>query len=248
MDRRPIGKMPFRRRHQGMNPVELKDEAILLVSGVSLVVVALALIPNPVANVFVALAAACFGLAESLRTMVYNILDPINPENRDRTIASFTEEDCWRVLRFRKPDLYHFMNLLHIPAMFELNNHSHCSGEYALCVMLWRLHYPTTLAGMQDAFGRDYSQISRVFTAIVHFVHQTHKGKVTDCIDWYADRFDLYRHAIRAKIATHHANDQPGTIPIHLDNVFGFVDGTAAIIARPFVSFFRSFLLYIKLP
>ena len=49
-----------------------------------------------------------------------------------------------------------------------------CSGEYGLCLLLYRLHYPNTLAMLQCIFGRDYSQLSRIITAMKELVFRLH--------------------------------------------------------------------------
>lgn len=102
VDRRPIGRMPYRRRDQGMNPIELEEERTYLGTGITLLLYTIVTRQHPFAMVFFGVAAALIDCAASIRTMVYNILDPIDPQNRDRGIDSFTDEECWRYLRFRK--------------------------------------------------------------------------------------------------------------------------------------------------
>jgi hypothetical protein len=140
-------------------------------------------------------------------------------------------------MRFRKGDIESLRQLLNFPDMITLPNRGCCDGEYAFCLLLWRLHYPNTLANLQSTFGRDYSQLSRIFKAAVDWMYEHHRFRVNGCIDWYADRFDMYNEAILAKIAESNNNPVPGTIPQHLGDIYGFLDCTAEHICRPWVSY-----------
>lgn len=181
--------------------------------------------------------------AIKIRTIMWNQLDPIVSHNKNRNIESWTEEECYNMFRFRKSDLHVLYNALNLPAIIVLSNGCTCSGQYAFCMMLYRLAYPTTLFRMQTLFGREYSQISRIFNYIINIVYQQHRHKVNGNIDWYADRFDVYNQAYRAKIATSAQNPTPNTIPQELDNIFGCIDGTAIEISRPHVSYLCMLLL-----
>ena len=172
----------------------------------------------------------------SIRLFVWNALDPINAANRDRGFGSWTEEEAYRNLRFHKRDLPLLLERLGFPNVFVLPSGTTCSGEYAMCVMFYRLHYPSTLAMLQSVFGRDYSQISRIFYASVDLVYTAHSGKVNGNIAWYRDRFGLYNDAIVQKIGELPVNPNPGQCPVVLNNIFAFIDCTANKICRPSVS------------
>jgi hypothetical protein len=160
------------------------------------------------------LAGATFLIAQvlDLRNLVLTAVDRVNPNNRNRGIASFTDNECWRDLRFRECDLHRLMNALQF---------------------LWRLHYPSTLAMMQNTFGIEYSQISRIFNAALRWMDNLHRHKISGNIFWYRSRFNLYNYCISKKISTCYQNRNQGQVPIELQDIFGFIDGTCKEILRP---------------
>lgn len=217
----------------GMSALERHEEAQVwaLVAGL---LQAQLLLPPGHMNNLVALAAFLFTMyAVSLRVVTYTVLGAINPANRNRNIDSFSDDFCWHVLRFRKADMHRLYVLLHIPANFTCGNGTTCNGEYALCLMMYRLAYPTRLVTLQEEFGREYSQLSRIFQLVIEFTDLHHRDKVLDCLDWYVNRMDMYNDAIQRKIATHAHNPNPGMVPINLARLFGFLDGTYVEISRP---------------
>ena len=157
-----------------------------------------------------------------------------NPR-RNRGIDTFSEEECWRNFRFRKPDLIILFQLLQVP--FEMRviggRNGFVSGEYATLYMLQRLRYPGILADCQVDWGRDYSQLSKVFNTALHWHYDHHVAKVCGNINWYADRFDLYMESVHRKILACDLNPIPNQVPRNLSRVFGFIDGTANPICRP---------------
>jgi len=210
----------------GMSALERHEEAQVwaLVAGL---LQAQLLLPPGHMNNLVALAAFLFTMyAVSLRVVTYAVLGAINPANRNRNIDSFSDDFCWHVLRFRKADMHRLYILLHFPAHFTCDNGTTCNGEYALCLMMYRLAYPTRLVTLQEEFGREYSQLSRIFQLVIEFTDLHHRDKVLDCLDWYVNRMDMYNDAIQRKIATHAHNPNPGMVPINLARLFGFLDGT----------------------
>jgi hypothetical protein len=163
-------------------------------------------------------------------------VEPIDPTNRNRDIESFTPEECWTNLRFRKADIFYLFQKLGIPDSFTCANRVVVSGEYAFCLFLYRMAYPQRLSQLQKVFGRDYSQLSRVYNEVSRFIHAHHQNKVTGNLWWYSDRFDDYASSIRRKISRlpPHVNPHPGYVPGEFCNIFGFVDGTSLKICRLF--------------
>lgn len=183
--------------------------------------------------VLLALVGAILAAVQTLRTVVLHLCPPVDPANKNRLVASFTEEECWRDLRFRRPDLLRLNQLIGFPAVCVVDSNGITfPGEHALCVMLYRLSYPSRLYQLQSIFGREYSQISRIFQYAITFAMNRHEDKVIS-IDWFADRFDMYHHAIQQKIAASPNNPNPGLVPNDLVDVFGFIDGHNQEIARP---------------
>jgi hypothetical protein len=79
----------------------------------------------------------------------------INGINRNRNIDSFTEEECWHNLRFRKPDVHRLYSITQFPQIIRCENGTVCQGEYAFCLMLYRIAYP----GVRLFHGSQYLQV-----------------------------------------------------------------------------------------
>ena len=119
------------------------------------------------------------------------------------------------------------------PTIFIDDREVFVDGEYAFCIFLYRMHYPGTLASLQSIFGRDYTQIGKVYNAMVEFIDFHHQGKVIGNLNGYANRFNDYNRVINYKIQTSPSSPFPEMIPVELSNFFGFADGTARYIHRP---------------
>lgn len=230
--------MPYRRRHDGLTPNERHDELNLWQTILSLLTFCTVLPVGAMRDVFLRIVTHLIQGAINLRQLAWDVLDPINTAHRNRGFNSFTREESYRHLRFNHEDLPTMMEKLGFPIVFKTDAGNTCSGEYAMLLLLYRLHYPSTLAGLQKTFGRDYTQLSRIFQASITLVYSLHHGKVNGNIVWYRDRFDNYNEAICTIIGKLPNNPVPGTVPIQLNDIFGFMDGTALEICRPHVSFF----------
>ena len=210
--RRPIRDMSQRRRHEGLSPIELHSLQEALKFIVQLLQLTF-LLPIGVAKVILfTCATALFNSVTSARQTIYHRLDIINPINRDRDIASFSEEECWDFFRFRRDQLSHLALLLQLPQWFICENGCTCPREHALCVYLYHLSYPTRLQRIQNVFGRELSQLSRIENRIKSFLITRHRAKVVGNLDWYADRFDMYADAYNRAIAYSTQNRNPGTM------------------------------------
>ena len=86
---------------------------------------------------------------------------------------------------------------------------------------LYRLRFPERLYADELKFGRDYTQLSKVFNTTLDLIYDKHKDKVAGNLNWYSDRFDMYNEIIRSKIAS--LNN--GLIPREVADVFAFLDG-----------------------
>lgn len=234
-ERRSIRTMPYRRRHNGLSALSVfrRDKWIQL----SALFFSLSTIIQSVnlKYVFVLLGIKIALYIQKISTYIRNAVDPVDPYFKNRNIASFSDEFCYRHLRFRKDQLIKIYNLVNFPNQFILDNNCKCPGEYAFCIMLYRLHYPTTLSMMQSTFGREYSQLSRIFNAAINYMYEHHRHRVTD-IEWYSPRFDFYNKVIQKKISKAQPNQHPGTVPGHLQHVFGFIDGSYRRICKVQVS------------
>ena len=99
-------------------------------------------------------------------------------------------------------DLAYLFHLLRIPATLPLleNHQGEVSGESATLYMISRLAYPNRLAdnyGAEGDWGRDHTQLSRIFNSTLHFFFNRHAGKVNGNVSWYSSRYDLYNSVIQ---------------------------------------------------
>ena len=225
--------MPYRRRQDGLSVGEIFD--------LSQLIKFTGLIVRLGGNMYLGIITDLLNLfALMLLMMVLVVMcvermrvQPINHRNKNRLISSFSDEDCWQYLRFRKPDLYRLFELSEFPALVRCSNGIVCPGEHAFCLMLYRISYPSRLISLQDLFGRDYSQLSRIFKYAINTYFNSHKHKVRGNLDWYANRFDLYHKVIIKKILNSPRNPNIGFVPIEVSNIFAFLDGTGLEITRP---------------
>jgi len=98
---------------------------------------------------------------------------------------------------------------------------------------------------VQTEFGREMSQLSRIDTTVREWLLVHHQHKVVNNLDWYADRFDDYASAVNTAIAASVLNQQGGTVPQEIINIFSFLDCCVYNISRAYViliyNFFRFF-------
>ncbi|CAN0531788.1 unnamed protein product [Ectocarpus sp. 12 AP-2014] len=80
-----------------------------------------------------------------------------------RTIDSV--DDCHAYPNFRvlKEDMSRLFAELRFPEQVRLENGSTFSGEEAFLLLLMRMRYPGRLSNLERYFGREYSQLSRLF-------------------------------------------------------------------------------------
>ena len=227
-----IRDMPYRRRHDGLSVGEIFNLG-QLIKFTSLIVclggyVNLGIISD-LLNLFALMLLMIVLVVMCVKRMRVQL---INHRNKNRLISSSSDEDCWH-LRFRKPDLYRLFELSEFPAVVKCSNGMICPGEHAFCLMLYRISYPSRVISLQDLFGRDYTQLSRIFKYAIKKYYNSHKHKVHGNLDWYAKRFDLYHEVIIKKILKSPRNPNIGFVPIEVSNIFAFLDGTGLTITRP---------------
>ena len=236
-DRRNIRDMPTRRRYLGMTIIERMDERRLYALALSILTIVVHL-PAFQIRPFLLLGTLLITIAHLMRTVLWPPLMPVNPRNRNRMINSFTDEECYRDFRWYKHDLHELCDMLGFPMQVVMPNGLSFPGEHALILLLYRSHYPGTLYSLQDVFGREFTQLSRIYNYAVRFIYTNHQHRVLDNVDWYSTRFDMYNEAYRKKIAESPLNPNPGTVPHNLNCLFASLDAQAKKIARPYVRFF----------
>ena len=229
--RRNIRDMPYGRRHHGYCALERLKEYNTMILSIVFFMISQALPPS-----FFIMGMTLLGAVNNGRQMIWNVIDPVNPANRNRGLFPFSDTDTYRHLRFRKEHLLDLLRVTQMPAYLECGTDERSMlvpGEYCLLLYLYRSHYPSTLVLLQNTFGREYSQLSRIYNATINFLDQRHRHKIVGNIAWYRSRFDMYNYVIQQAMAVSPANPNPGQIPVYLRDIYGFIDGTARRICRP---------------
>ncbi|KXS21749.1 hypothetical protein M427DRAFT_51131 [Gonapodya prolifera JEL478] len=132
---------------------------------------------------------------------------PTFPSSR-MDLDAMTPADCRLRFTFDKTDMPRLQQALHIPAIVSMDNRLIVPGIEVLCTVLRHLSFPTRLDDLSKEFGREGSEISRIYQwGIAHIcapfkVLQEYADAVKDAGAPYVD-------------------------------CFGFVDGTVWQICRP---------------
>ena len=59
--------------------------------------------------------------------------------------------------------------------------------------------HPGRMKDLEHQFGRDYTQLSRLFNETIGMVWNEHENRMSDYLDFHAQRFDLCRRKIEEK-------------------------------------------------
>ena len=73
----------------------------------------------------------------------------------------------------------------------------HSGPPRSALVLYYR--YPGRFEDLQQEFGREYTQLSRLFNETVDFVWEKHKHRIQDYLGFHVRRFDLYRRRVEQK-------------------------------------------------
>ena len=231
--RETIRNMPYRKRNHGLSAAEVYDLG-LLIKFINFLIRFADYIPiAPLRNLVLMFTMMMSFVVLNVLCVQSSEVNKVNSANKNRTFDSFTDEECWHNLRFRRHELIYLFELSGFPAVVTCTNGLSCPGEHAFMLMLYRLAYPCRLFTLQDIFGREYTQLSRIFKFAINFMYVNHKHKVHGNLEWYSDRFDMYHEAVVRKIMKCPKNPNIGNVPIEVSNVFAFIDGTGLEIARP---------------
>jgi nuclease HARBI1 len=151
-------------------------------------------------------------------------------ERINKRISDISDSQAENFYRFRKSDLYHLLQALRFPSIFVLDNGCVVNGEEALLIMLYRLAYPCRLIAMQEVFGIEISQISRIFNQTIKYVYTKHIYLLEDNMLLLESRLPVLNDAIRKKVTSMYRNR---LIPDRIQNVSVFLDGTQRRVSRP---------------
>ena len=169
---RTIRDMPYRRRHEGLTVGKIYVLKQILRFIPDLIEMSGNLPECPLKAFCQLLLYAVFVILLAQLIVERHDVVPINHENKNRLISSFTDEECWHFLRFRPPELRELFVRCEFPDTVTCDNGVVCPGEHAFCLMLYRIAYPSRLLSLQEIFGRDYSQLSKLFKFAVDYMYE----------------------------------------------------------------------------
>lgn len=133
-----------------------------------------------------------------------------------------SDGECWTKLRFRKRDLRRVADALGIPEKFVLPNRSVFDGEEALLFTLAHFASNSRLHELVDYWGRDETQLSRLFRCVCDFLYENHAHLLRDNLRYWSRYMPGCVEAIAKKAK------------VDLDYpVWAFIDGTQLEIRRP---------------
>ena len=132
------------------------------------------------------------------------------------------------MFRFTLRHMRRLLRALRFPPVMKIGHAGHqhrCTGEEALCIMLRRLSYPSTLPVLAWEMGRSPTAISMIFQAAIDHIYEDF-GHLRDnrSLECWGPQFPRFAHAIRRR-------GRRGRCP--LLNCVGFVDGSVQRLDRP---------------
>ena len=113
-DARSIGKMPYRRRSDGLSAIERNQMRKLLDLAVNFMNI-LGNLPAATRAITIVAITALMARVAQMRTTYGAPIPNIDTTNYDRDVNSFEKDKCWKFFRFRKEDLPRLIVLLEIP-------------------------------------------------------------------------------------------------------------------------------------
>ena len=94
-------------------------------------------------------------------------LVPVSNHNRDRGLDSFADEERHRELRLTRSEIEAILTELHLPQTLVMDNGLRVDGESASFYLLCRAHCPSALAMGQETWGRERSELDRVYSFLI---------------------------------------------------------------------------------
>jgi hypothetical protein len=164
------------------------------------------------------------------RMSMWDNIPPIPVLRTNLRFNALSGYECDRDYRFLKEHLPYLKKCLGIPQYFILENGVNINGEEALLIVLYRFAYPIRLVSMEDTFGREYSQISRIFNHVVRYVVERcqHLLTIEGQEQVLRPRLSHFNQAIRAKLTNLH-----GRVPNRERHTALFLDATLREVCRP---------------
>ena len=194
--------------------------------------------PGPVANLPVQplLIMCALALAYLLEYML--LLLPIKTQRR-QLIRRNRRIDHYDEYRFRKKfgfnkweaeDIMKCWQVFDQPIRYGGDRHGGIiNGEEAFLIYLNRMHDYKKLTSMEEEFGIDYTQLSKIFNQCCFLMATTHFNLLFNNLDFFRPRFQMYNDALQWKCNQIFGHG----LPHRCRFVCGFQDGTRVEISRP---------------
>ena len=161
----------------------------------------------------------------------WRIIDIDNPKTislrsivpKEVTVQMYSDDECWRLLRFRKSDVVKLMGLLNIPPHLISRDRHSFPREFAFILLLRRMAYPGRLTDLETEFGREHTALSRCISLIVQWLNEHHSRRITDNLAFWMPYQQRYAAAVAQKV----------DLPAGMMHVNSFLDGTQKSVCRP---------------
>jgi hypothetical protein len=150
-------------------------------------------------------------------------------QRKNVTLDDYSDDKCWRLLRFRKADITVLMDLLQMPLFLRSSSRHKYSREFSMILFLRRMAYPCRLTDLEVEFGRDYTSLSRSIFVTLAWLDTHHSQRITDNIGFWMPYQRIYAEAVARKT----------DVPAGFFNVNSFLDGTQKSMCPDFSSFSR---------
>jgi hypothetical protein len=144
-------------------------------------------------------------------------------ERKHVTLDGYSDDECWRLLRFRKPDITKLMDLLLMPEFLISPARHRYPREFSMILFLRRMAYPGKLTDLEVEFGREYTSLSRSIFATLDWLNVHHSRRITDNLAFWMPYQQIFADAVARK-----TDVPPGYL-----NVNSFLDGTQKSMCRP---------------
>ena len=132
------------------------------------------------------------------------------------TTASYSDEQCWSLLRFRKPDILKLIDLLAMPPfLFSTSRHRY-SKEFSILLLLKWMAYPGRLHDLEIEFGRGHTSLSRSLSLTVDWMLANHGFRITNNLGFWMPYQETFAITVSSKT----------NVPREFANVNSFLDGT----------------------
>lgn len=92
-------------------------------------------------------------------------------------------------------DFRYVAHRLEIPAVMTCSNGTRVTGEVAFAIVLRRMAYPSRWIDLADLLGRDVTQLSRIYNAMVDWLYSKHCHRLESLDQPWLAREDVERYA-----------------------------------------------------